>query len=813
MMWGTLRSWGVSTVGLLMTLLLLFSGCVTPSGNKVAGKNGLAQGQPEPVVIHRLETAEINRGMTVSVWFNRQPRYQVLKLNSPRRLLLVFEKTQFGPAVQPRVMKSPLINGIFPAGTEDGSGRLEIGLRTDCEYDINEVSGSLVLTLFSQPSLAASEITEIRDLAVSTGDRVTVIRGIGSGVAPEPKAFRLPDPPRLIIDWIGLKGGTNKKVVIDSPEARDATLASSADKTRVAVNLKSVDVDFQISQDKGMPVITLSERKLVQASGDRPAVRAVEFNQEQKISRVRIATSYRSTGVETQRKDNVLILRLKNTDVPKKWVRRMDVTAFGGPVSAIDTYREGSQAVVAINLANNGDTHAIVETPEEIQVRVTPSGGGGTEKAGEKIAFEGKKVSLDFKDINIQNVLRLLAETNNLNIILSDAVTGTVTMRLVDVPWDQALSLILEAKGLGKVLEGNVLRVAPLTEIQNMAEASLKAQQGKQQLEPFETELIPVSFAEAGKLKTLLMEGEQGKGTRLLSQSGMVSIDDRTNTLIVKDTAANIGRVKEMVAKLDRPIPQVLINARIVGINRNSSASLGINWGFNFKNGVDANGAVSDSAANAYAVQQNSGGLQTSPRPLMTTSAPVNVSLMPDSSVGRMGVHLGSISPLLDLDIELGALESEDKARTISSPRVLATNNKAATINQGVKVPYQTQSASGGTTTQFADATLSLAVTPHVAPNGFITMEVSVTNNSMGSNPTGGPPPINTKSINTQVMVKDGETIVLGGIFQNTASDGSGGVPGLSDVPFVKWLFKNKTTSDSQNELLVFITPRIVQPQ
>jgi type IV pilus assembly protein PilQ len=294
---------------------------------------------------------------------------------------------------------------------------------------------------------------------------------------------------------------------------------------------------------------------------------------------------------------------------------------------------------------------------------------------------------------------------------------------------------------------------------------------------------------------------------------GTVSVDQRTNTLIVKDMAANLAKIRAMVAKLDKPIPQVLIEARIVEIGRDSVFGLGINWGFNYKRETGANMGISNTAANAYLVQQNPTIQNAGQRALMTggTDPNFNIRTMPPGVASNLGIHLGSLSPLLDLDIELGALESNGKAKTISSPRVLTANNKEANISQGVRQPYQSESRSGGVTYQYIDAALSLKVTPHVTASGSITLEVSAKNNSIrGAIAPGAPPAIDTREVETQALVKDGQTIVLGGILQNRQTENQTGIPELKDVPLLGWLFKNKATTSNQLELLVFITPRIV---
>ena len=502
---------------------------------------------------------------------------------------------------------------------------------------------------------------------------------------------------------------------------------------------------------------------------------------------------------------------------------------------------------MVVGLGSPTDRYEMIQQGKTVLLQIKPA--EMAENGTEQPVYTGAKVSMDFKEINIHNALRMLAELNHLNLLISDSVKGTVTMRLVEVPWDQALDLILETKGLGKVLQGNVLRVAPLAELQRIADAKWQANESKQTLEPIVTEMMPISFAKASEVRDLLLDNNpKGTGTgmgagagtgagtgtggppagpgsgtpgreavrnpRLLSASGSLSVDQRTNTLIVKDMAANLAKIRELVAKLDKPIPQVMIEARIVEIERDSSLGFGINWGFNYKGSANSPLAISNSASNAYLAQQNTNLLAT-PRSSMTGNGPnFNVgNQLPNGVASNLGIHLGSLSPLLDLDIELGALETSGKARTISSPRVLTANNKEASISQGVRQPYPTEALSGGITYQYIDAALSLKVTPHVTANGFITLDVNAKNNSIqGAISPGAPPALNTREVETQALVKDGQTIVLGGILQNNQSENQRGIPELKDIPGLGWLFKNSSTINNQTELMVFITPRIVNP-
>ena len=797
-----------------------------------------------------MEMLETGRGSRVSLKGDGPIRYKLFQLDNPPRLLLAFPATTLGPAVQPRTLDSGPITGLFPREKADGSSNLEIILGQSRDHDVSEQPDGLDVTILSGAVQKADKRPQIRSARFSQDEKGTRIHLLGAGVMPTPQTFRLNNPPRLVMDLFGVDGPAKTlRMPVATPEAQEMELAKGPEKVRLTVDLADPAIAFRVGQDEGMPVIHLTHQTATvtdSANGQtQPGIQAVDFTRDGLDGVVRIRLNQPGIVLESRHEEQNLLLTLKETAIPAELTQRMDVKAFGGPVTTIDAYAEGGDSLIVVAMSDPADQFDILQKEQEILVRIQPAVPAVAAGASGSTAYEGEKISMDFKDIDIQNALRLIAEISGLNIILSDTVTGRLTMRLVDVPWDQALDLMLDARGLGKVLQGNVMRVAPMDEIQRVTEARIQARQSNNQLEPVITEMIPVSFATAGEIRDLLLDrnsqsaggqgaaagagaggtagaggnagaqagqGGQSRGSALLSSAGSVSVDERTNTLIVKDVASNMVKIREMVALLDRPVPQVLIEARIVTVDRNSSFALGINWGMNLKDALNSTLGISDSAANAYTAQQDV-TTRTERRPRMTTTTiPMNVNLKPGSTTGNLGIHLGSISPIIDLDIEIGALESGGKAKTISSPRVLTVNGHQASISQGVTVYYPAESQGGGTTMEPQEAELSLSVRPQVSPNGYVTLDVDVTNDSVGSAPGSAVPPILTKQVTTKAMIKDGETLVLGGIFQNIVTDSQGGVPKLKEIPGLGWLFKNKITNDTQSELLVFITPRIVGP-
>ncbi|MBF0193905.1 MAG: type IV pilus secretin PilQ [Magnetococcales bacterium] len=802
---------------LAITLLIIpifVGGCKTTNEKKWDGLSSNAKtSKADKINIARMVHLRTQQGDKISLASNKPLTYQVFRLSKPNRVVLVFPKATLGPTVQPTVIRGSTLTGLFPSEEKTGGSRLEVTLKDEIEYEVIERDDGLDIIFISESKQLPNAKAKINNLAVNHQQSSTQLRLLGEGKFEiPPKVFRLNNPPRLVVDMVGVEGPEHgRRFVVNSPYVLNAVLMGGPQKTRLVVELVDAVVGYRIEQEAGMPVIILG-RKINSAQdmkGEREpkqnGVYNVQFTRDGPGALVRVLLNNRGGPLKTRREGGKLFLSFANTPVAKSLLRRMDVRSFGGPVLYVDTQsREGSTFVVVI-LDKIASRHEVLEKGGEVLVRIHPA---PIESEENSSPFTGNKISLDFKDIDVQNALRIIAEVSDLNIILSDSVSGTITMRLVDVPWDQALELILEAKGLGRVKQGNVLRVAPLAEIKSSTQARIQAKQSVQQLEPFVTEMIPVSFAAGEDIKALLMEGDQKRGTRLVSSGGTVSIDKRTNTLIIKDTAGNMSKIRDMVKKLDKPIAQVLIEARIVEVDRNSKDEFGINWGFAAKT-TDGGFAVSDSAENAYEAHIATAGT-SNPRARLTTATPSNVNLMPAASTARIGAHVGGLSPLIDLDIEIAALEENNKAKTISSPRVLTTNNKIASISQGIKVPY-TIVEDGVKTTTFVEAKLSLEVTPHVTPDSYITLQINATNDSIAS--LGPPPSVNTKTINTQALVFDGETIVLGGIFQNNQVRNKAGVPGLRNLPLLGWMFESNADADNQSELLIFITPHIIHPK
>ncbi|NNG47742.1 MAG: type IV pilus secretin PilQ, partial [Deltaproteobacteria bacterium] len=422
--------------------------------------------------------------------------------------------------------------------------------------------------------------------------------------------------------------------------------------------------------------------------------------------------------------------------------------------------------------------------------------------------YVGQRISLDFKDADLANVFRIIAEVSNLNIITTDDVKGRVSVRLINVPWDQALDIVLKSKALGATHEGNILRIAPLSALRAEDMARLDAKKEVEKLKASlegVIETIPVNYGKASDLK--------GKITDLLSEGGKVQIDDRTNTIIIRDLRKNVEDVKALVAKLDTATPQVLIEARIVEVDTSFTRELGVQWGGSYKDEGSTQFGVTGIQDTSGAFIPGETLLNTDPFSPVTTPPNFAVNLPAAVGLGSGGgITFGILSDSLRLDLSLSALEASGKGKVVSSPRVVTIDNKEAMIEQGTQIPYSTVSASG-TNTEFVDATLSLKVTPHITPEGSVIMKLEAKNDSQGDVGASGQPAINKKKATTEVLVRDGETAVIGGILQVNRTENQQAVPWLSKVPILGFFFKKDTTTSSNRELLIFVTPKILKTE
>lgn len=486
-------------------------------------------------------------------------------------------------------------------------------------------------------------------------------------------------------------------------------------------------------------------------------------------------------------------ITLPQTQLAPEQLAQFDVSAFGVPLQLIETYQENSMTRIALTHTQSMQVDK-QQTDLQWVVTFTPK---PTKQSLTDATYSGKPISLDFQDVPVRQVLQIIAQLNNFNLVTTDTVAGNVTINLQDVPWDQALAMILKIRGLDQRIEGNILLVAPQAELAARESSVLQAQQQAQNLAPLVSENVRVNYAKAEQMASLLQSSNGG----ILSARGSVAVDERTNTLLLRDSADSIAMAKKLINELDVPVKQVLIESRMVTVRDNVDEQLGVRWGLTERQG---DGALSGSAIAASNI--NSGVIPE-------LSDRLNVNLPVANAAGRIGVQIASLMDGTILDLELSALETENRGEIIASPRITVANQQEAYIEQGTEIPYVQSTSSGATSVEFKKAVLSLKVTPHITPDNRIILDLVVTQDTRGetvSTSTGPAVAIDTQEIKTQVLVENGETIVLGGIFQQISTNDVTKVPLLGDMPVVGGLFRNKVSIEQKRELLIFVTPKIV---
>ncbi|MDE2252219.1 MAG: type IV pilus secretin PilQ family protein, partial [Gammaproteobacteria bacterium] len=555
------------------------------------------------------------------------------------------------------------------------------------------------------------------------------------------------------------------------------------------------------------------------AGGGGREISSIDFRRgEGGVGRLIVRLSDPRTPINLTQQGSQIIINFSDAALPRKLARRYDTQDFGTPVSGFDALRVNNDTRIVLSasgefqqLAYQSDDQYVVEVQPVVKAAAN---------AEDKKVYSGEKLSLNFQDIDTRAVLQLLADASGQNIVVSDTVKGSVTLRLQSVPWDQALDIVLRTKGLDKRRDGNVIIVAPADELAAREKADLASKKDIQELAPLRTEFLQVNYAKAADLAALL---KNSTTTSVLSARGSVAVDERTNTLLLSDTAENIDAVRRLVATLDIPVRQVLIESRLVIVNDDFERDLGVRAGLtgNRSNGTNGLFLTSGTAAGADT------GLSTAISNIRSNGTPYPVGVPTgDAAANRYNVNMpvsnpaGSLAFMLlgsdyIVDLELSAAQAEGRGEVVSSPRVITTNQKEATIEQGTEIPYQQSASSGATTISFKKAVLSLKVTPLITPDNRIILDLAVTKDSVGTVvvTSGGVnvPAIDTRTLTTRVMVGDGQTVVLGGILETTRRDSEKKVPYIGDIPVLGHLFKNTTKVNNKNELLIFVTPKILR--
>jgi len=711
-----------------------------------------------------------------------------------------------------------------------GSGRRKFRLTRR----LRVLLATLPLMIFATGAWAQDSGLRLKavDVSAQAGGRVAVYLTM-SGPAPEPLSFAIDNPARISIDLpdTALALSSRRTVVKEGP--LDTVVAAEAQgRTRVVLNMDYM-VPYQTRVEGNVIVVSLggsaaeaaaaptfaTEESSAPASTGARAISDVDFRRtEEGGGRVIVTLTDPNTEVDMREQGGNLVVDFRNTELPPNLRRRLDVLDFATPVTTIDSVRAGDGARIIVAATGDYDHFAYqaddVFTLEVQPVVKEPQATLGIYDEGKE--YTGQRLTLNFQDIETRAVLQLLADVSGLNMVVSDTVTGNVTLRLRNVPWDQALDIVMATRGLDSRQVDNVIMVAPADEIAARERADLAARQELQQLTPLRSDYIQVNYAKATELAVLIQGGGENS---LLSDRGSVSIDERTNTLLVYDTADRLADIRDLVHILDVPVKQVLIESRIVIVNDDFSRDLGVRMGLTY---VDDNGdglisVTGGPEGSDTIVQSGIENINTTGTPFPVDVPPIseryNVNLPIDNPAGRVALAILDSDYLLDL--ELQAAQSEGRGEIISTPRVITANQKEALIKQGVEIPYQESASSGATTTQFKEAVLSLLVTPQITPDDRIIMDLQVNQDSVGQfvpSATGGlVPSIDTRSVTTQVLVNDGETVVLGGIFETERRETINKVPILGDIPGLGRLFKSNSDMSNKAELLIFVTPKILR--
>ena len=711
-------------------------------------------------------------------------------------------------------------------------GRLLAGLYCVIAYGLVAATSA-----FAQG--AASNTLENIEVRALPGNQIE-LRLVLSGDAPEPLTFTIDEPARIALDLRDTTLGLESRRKDVGIGVLDTILAAEANgRTRIVLNL-DIMVPYETRVEGNSVFVTIGTASAVSQAAPiivaaQPAASAsagasardienIDFRRtENGGGRIVVTLSDVGTPVDVRQSGDQVILTFTDTGLPDDLMKRLDVMDFATPVKTIDSLRVGGGARIIISatapfeeLAYQTDNVFTVElrpVVEDVTVGTVP-----TLFSPDRV-YEGERLTLNFQDIETRAVLQLLADVSGRNIVVSDTVQGNVTLRLQSVPWDQALDIVLATKGLDMRANGNVIIVAPAEEIAARERADLESRKEIKELEPLVAEFLQVNYAKASDLADLISGGSSSGGNALISERGSVAIDDRTNILLLQDTADRIVSIRRLVATLDIPVRQVLIESRIVVVRDDFSRDLGIRWGATIVK-ESGNGLITttgssegtNSIVNDAADNINSSG-QPFPVGIPNLDDRFNVNLPVASPAGRFALAILDDDYLIDL--ELSALQAEGRGEVISSPRVITANGKEATIKQGVEIPYQEASSSGATTTSFKEAVLSLTVTPQITPDNRIIMDLLVTKDSVGEivTTTGGGfvPSIDTRSVETQVLVNNGQTVVLGGIYETEQGETQTKVPYLGDIPGIGVFFRSTRVVSQKSELLIFITPKILK--
>lgn len=718
-----------------------------------------------------------------------------------------------------------------------------------CRAWVAHVAG--IASLLIAGAALAQASNAIEQVSVTRGaSGATVVRfQLKAPPANPPAGFAIASPPRIALDFFDTSSGlANNQRAVDDPALRSLQFVQAGTRTRVVFSLnKPQTFDTKVEGNAVLVTLTDSGTGLAQAGQEkvqrfseaspadqRHALRDVDFRRGSNgEGRIIVDLSDNSTGIDIRQQGRQLIVDFQKTSLPRNLQRRLDVADFNTPVVTVDTFEQNGNARMTIEPKGIWE-YSAYQAENRFIIEVKPVLDDPNKLVqGTRAGYKGEKLSLNFQNIEVRSVLQVIADFTGLNIVTSDTVQGSLTLRLKDVPWDQALDIILQTKGLDMRKNGNIVLIAPREELALKEKQQLESQAQINDLEPLQTETFQLNYAKAADVVTLVTSSKSGgtgpeAGGRFLSKRGSAFYDQRTNILFVTDIGSRLEEVRRVIRQIDTAVRQVLIEARIVIADDKFSRSLGVRLGqqtgatFNRRYAIGTSGSLSTTPIVA--------GTPGSPLPFQIASGQVppqfsdpsqlNVNL---PAVVASGLNPASLAVTLInlgsgnlLNLELSALEADDRGKVVSSPRIITSNNQKASIVQGTQIPFSTGGggSSQATTTQFKDAVLKLEVTPQITPDNRVVMNVEIHKDSVGQVVPqaggGSAPSIDTKTVVTQIAVANGETAVIGGIYEETINRTTDKVPFLGDIPGVGNLFKSTLRSSEKTELLIFLTPRII---
>lgn len=678
---------------------------------------------------------------------------------------------------------------------------------------------------------ASAQVSMTNVVPMQIPGQGTEIRVMFNGLPPQPQAYQLESPSRLILDFDKAQQNLKQSsIAVATKEASSVDVTSDAQRARLTVNLADAGAfttrvegnTFILKINSTNPVIPVQPVLQQNTQG----ITNIGFQRGAKgEGQVVIDLASGNTPVDVQQQGSKVIVRALGSKIPTHLTRRLNVNDFATPVSTVDAVNQNGSGVITIQTSDSYEYMAY-QTDNKLTISLKRPEEKNPLRPKAAQHYTGKKISLDFQDIEVRRVLQLLADFTDINMVAADSVQGNITLRLKEVPWDQALDIVLKTKNLDKRRNGNVIWIAPVSELIKAEEEEAKALAQSVKLAPIQTEYMQLSYAKAADIEKLITQnkGASSAGSNtgstsgddkesLLSSRGSISIDARTNTLIVNDTQPFIDKIRNMVDLLDVQVKQVMVEARIVRASTEFTKEIGVKWGI-LSQGITNNNNLlvggsdttlwdlrdpqeSDLGGYTYDIQRPDN---------------LNVDLGVANPAGRIAFGLISLSDFM-LDLELSALQADGYGEVISTPKVLTADKQAAKVSSGTQIPYQSSEGGGAnavSTTEFIDATLSLDVTPSITPDGKVQMLLNITSDTPGNPTPTGQLTINKNQISTNVLVDNGETVVLGGIFEQETRNGQTKVPFLGDIPYLGHLFRRDLKSDNKRELLIFVTPRIV---